>query len=93
MNNNSFENYENENQENFSVSGVTSYSVNLFGHRVNIWVLLLVVAVLLVAVFYERNKRLPSLNDLSATSSMQTIAQQMGGFDLSDTPRFIKKLW
>jgi 4-hydroxybenzoate polyprenyltransferase len=99
---NSYEDYENESYENYedfqmgTVCNAFSYSVNLFGYRVNIWVLLLVVAVLLGALFYQQNKRLPTFSDvsLSSTSSMGDIAKQMGGFaaTLSDTPNFIKNL-
>ena len=96
---NSYEDYENEGHEDFQMGTVCNafnYSVNLFGYRVNVWVLLLVVAVLLGAYFYQQNKRLPTFSDmhLSSTSSMGDIARQMGGFaaTLSDTPSFIRNL-
>jgi hypothetical protein len=96
---NSYEDYENESYEDFqmgSVCNALNYSVNLFGYRVNVWVLLLVVAVLVGAYYYQQNKRLPTLGDMqfSSTSSMGDIAKQMGGFaaGLSDTPSFIRNL-
>ena len=100
---NTYEDYENEGfeyQEDFNmgtVCGALNYSVNLFGYRVNVWVLLLVVAVLAGAYFYNQNKRLPTISDvqLSSTSSMGEIARQMGGFAAtlsSETPDFIRNL-
>ena len=100
---NTYEDYDNEGYESHedfnmgSVCGALNYSVNLFGYRVNVWVLLLVVAVLGGAFFYRQNKRLPTFSDVqlsSTSSSMGDIARQMGGFaaTLSDTPDFIKNL-
>ncbi len=88
--------YENEVQENFEVGTVCSalkYKVNVFGMEMNIWVLLLVVAVVAGALFYQRVGRMPQLSDLSfsSTSSMGDIHKQMGGFTLS-TPSFIRNL-
>lgn len=99
---NSHEDYENEGYENHedfqmgSVCGALGYSVKIFGYRINFWVLLLIIVVLLGALFYKKNKRLPNMSDitLSSTSSMGSIARQMGGFAavISDTPNFIKNL-
>ena len=83
-----------------NVCGVVNYSINLFGLKVNIWILMLVIIVISGAIFYQRNKRLPNMNDIqstfSSTSDMDTIKQQMGGFisspSLSSTPNFIKNL-
>ena len=90
-----------------SVCKVFNYSLNLFGTRVNIWILFLVISVIVGALFYYQNKRLPSMSDFSfslsnkkggfsSTSSMNTVYNQMGGFDspqsLSSTPNFIRNL-
>ena len=83
---------------------VVNYSVNLFGFRVNVWALLLVIIVMCGALFYLQYKRLPRMSDLSSsqtggfssTSSMNTVHNQMGGFasspSLSVTPSFIRNL-
>ena len=89
-----------EDYEANSVCSVFKYSLNLFGTRVNIWVLLLVILLIVGALFYQQNKRLPTFKDISdkfsSTSSMNTINKQMGGFDsshsLSATPNFIRNL-
>ena len=89
-----------EDYEANSVCSVFKYSLNLFGTRVNIWVLLLVILLIVGALFYQQNKRLPTFKDISdkfsSTSSMGTIKEQMGGFDsshsLSATPNFIRNL-
>ncbi len=91
------QNYENEVQENFEVGTVCNtlkYNVNVLGFDVNVWVLLLVVAVILGATwFYGKHNRLPGLSDisLSSTSSMGDIARQMGGYSIN-TPSFIRNL-
>ena len=83
---------------------VVNYSVNLFGFRVNVWALILVIIVMFGALFYLQYKRLPNMSDLSSshvggfssTSSMNTVHNQMGGFasspSLSVTPSFIRNL-
>lgn len=89
--------YENEVHEDFQVGTVCNtlkYNVNVLGFEVNVWVLLLVVAVILGTTwFYGKNDRLPTLSDisLSTTSSMRDIAKQMGGYSIN-TPSFIRNL-
>lgn len=93
-----------EDYDGTNVCKVFNYSVKLFDTRVNIWILLLVIIVILVGLFYYQHKRLPNKKDLtfsntggfSSTSSMNTVYRQMGGFanspSLSSTPNFIRNL-
>lgn len=89
--------YENEVHEDFEVGTVCNtlkYNVNVLGYEVNVWVLLLVVAVVLGVVWFQgRHNRFPTLSDisLSSTSSMADIAKQMGGYSIN-TPSFIRNL-
>jgi hypothetical protein len=78
-----------------SVCSVLKYRINVFGYSVNLWALLLVIAVI-VAVYNYRSS-IPSFNIggsdflLSSTSSMRELAHQMGGFTI-DTPTFIRNM-
>ncbi len=87
------ENFEVENFEVDSVCNVLKYKVDLFGYEVNIWVLLLVVAVIVGAYYYKTSSNVSVASDitLSSTSSMGSIAKQMGGFTIN-TPDFIRGL-
>ncbi len=106
---NFYENYENEKpevHEDFEMGTVCNtfgYSVNMFGRKVNVWLLLLIVIVLATALFYRKNKRLPTYNDItiSTTSSMGALRggmldtqTQAGRFfsNMFDTPQFIRNL-
>ncbi len=92
--------FEDDGHEDFQMNSVCStlkYDVNVFGMKINIWVLLLVVAVVVGLVMASRKESGPVVSDmsLSDTSSMETIAQQMGGFARSlstSTPAFIRNL-
>lgn len=98
MNQNSYD----EGREDFQMTNVCSalkYDVTIFGMKVNVWVLLLVIAVVvgLVMTNESRTSILPTTSELSlsSTSSMATIAEQMGGFMRSlstETPAFIRNL-
>ena len=93
--------YQNEDQENFEMDTVCNtlkYHVNLFGFKVNIFVLALVIGVVVGLVFYTQQQQaqpssMPS--ELSATSlsgGLASIYRQMGGGFSVTTPDFIKRL-
>lgn len=94
--------YQNEDQENFEMGTVCNtlkYHVNLFGYKVNIFVLALVVAVIVGLVLYRQsqNESAPVMttDTLSATSlsgGLASIYRQMGGGYSMSTPDFIKRL-
>jgi len=93
--------YQNEDQENFEMGTVCNtlkYQVNLFGYKVNIFVLALVVAVVVGLVLYRQSTQsAPAMTSdtLSATSlsgGLASIYRQMGGGYSISTPDFIKRL-
>jgi len=98
MNQNSYD----ESREDFQMTNVCSalkYDVTIFGMKVNVWVLLLVIAIVvgLVMVKDTKSSVLPTSSELlqSTTSSMNTINNQLGGYMKtlgSETPSFIKNL-
>ncbi len=111
---NFYENYENEKpevHEDFEMGTVCNafgYSVNMFGRKVNVWLLLLIIIVLVIALFYRKNKRFPtSACDLTNSFTSQTspgLANIRGGMldtqtqagrffsNMFDTPQFIRNL-